>query len=208
MSSLFLYSECTHRSYPDLMPWSLLRFQQTGDIHFITFSCYRRRPLLQSSASRDYFEATLEHVRRWYGLCIIGYVVMPEHVHLLLTEPERRSLAIAIQMLKQVSGRKLAIPDKSPFWQRRYYDRNVRGTEELYNALNYIHYNPVKRGLAEQPSQWRWSSCRHHLTGDDGVIEIESVWTERKRERMAIVPTVSIMTEQKSPTLSQKTREG
>ena len=127
------------------MPWSLHRYQQTGDIHFITFSCYRRRPLLQSPASRNYFEATLERVRRWYGLCILGYVVMPEHVHLLVTEPERGKLAVTIQMLKQVVGKKLSPPDKSSFWQRRYYDRNIRVADELYNALNYIHYNPVKR---------------------------------------------------------------
>ena len=64
------------------MPWSLHRYQQTGEVHFVTFSCYRRRALLQSPHSRDLFEATLERVRRWYGMLVGGYVVMPEHVHL------------------------------------------------------------------------------------------------------------------------------
>jgi putative transposase len=120
---------------------------------------------------------------------------MPEHVHLLLTEPERGKLAVAIQMLKQIVGRNLSPPDKSSFWQRRYYDRNIRRTDELYRALNYIHYNPVKRGLVQKPDDWRWSSCQHHLTGVEGVVEVESEWTARKRERIGIVSTVRTLTE-------------
>jgi putative transposase len=61
------------------MPWGLKRYQHTGDLHFITFSCYQRRPFLAKRASRRVFEETLERVRRWYGLSIIGYVVMPEY---------------------------------------------------------------------------------------------------------------------------------
>ncbi len=190
------------------MPWSLHRYQQTGDPHFVTFSCYRRRLLLQPPASRDLLEATLERIRRWYGIFIMGYVIMPEHVHLLLSEPERTTLAVAIQMLKQIVGKKLSAADRSPFWQRRYYDRNIHRHDEFVNALNYIHYNPVKRGLVKEPDDWRWSSCRHHLTGVEGVVEIESEWTARKRERMGIFPTVRMRKGEDCPTLSQRTREG
>jgi putative transposase len=84
------------------MPWGLRRCQQTGDIHFITFSCYRRGPLLADPQARDTFVTTLEKVRRWYAPYVIGFVVMPEHVHLLLSEPERSNLAVVLQMLKQV----------------------------------------------------------------------------------------------------------
>jgi hypothetical protein len=65
------------------MPSGLKRYQQTGDFHFITFSCYRRQSLLEMPLAKRTFEQTLEQVRRWYGLFIAGYVVMPEHVHLL-----------------------------------------------------------------------------------------------------------------------------
>ena len=193
MSAVFLFFSWTTNLILFLMPWSLHRYQQTGDLHFVTFSCHRRRPLLKTPTSRNLFEATLERVRRWYGVYILGYVVMPEHVHLLLAEPERATLAVAIQMLKQIVGKKLSLPDKSPFWQRRYYDRNVHGRDEFVNALNYIHYNPVKRGLVTEPDDWRWSSCRHHLTGFEGVVEIESDWTARRRERMGIVPVVRLI---------------
>jgi putative transposase len=71
------------------MPWGLERFQQSGQLHFLTFSCYRRRPNFSNPHSRACFESSLERVRQSYGLCVYGYVVMPEHVHLLVNEPER-----------------------------------------------------------------------------------------------------------------------
>jgi hypothetical protein len=93
-------------SNPVSMPWGLTRYQLTGDIHFITFSCYRRALLLGSGPARDRFVVTLERVRRWYGFYFIGFVVMPEHVHLLLSEPERGNLAVVLQMPKQIVSRK------------------------------------------------------------------------------------------------------
>jgi putative transposase len=89
------------------MPSRLKRYQEAGHLHYVTFTCYHRNKYLNSASARDVFEQTLERVRRWYGLYIFGYVVMPEHVHLLLSEPERSSLAVALQMLKQISSRKL-----------------------------------------------------------------------------------------------------
>jgi putative transposase len=108
------------------VPRGLKRYQQAGDLHFITFSCYRRQPLLGAAQARRVFEQTLEGVRRWYGFYVTGYVLMPEHVHLLLSEPERGALAVALQMLKQIAAHKLRSPSASfPFWQARYYDFNV-----------------------------------------------------------------------------------
>jgi REP element-mobilizing transposase RayT len=63
--------------------------------------------LLDSPAARDTFARELERVRRWYGCFVTGYVVMPEHVHLLISEPERGKLSLVVQMLKQITSRKL-----------------------------------------------------------------------------------------------------
>ncbi len=139
-------------------------------------------------AARRVFEQTLERVRVWYGLTINAYVVMPEHVHLLLHEPERSSLSTVIQMLKQVVGRKLRAVERARFWQPRYHDRNVRTKGQFDAAFAYIHRNPVKRGLCAHPADWVWSSYRHHVAGVDGVVEVESIWTARKRERLGVVP--------------------
>jgi putative transposase len=64
------------------MPWGLRRFQQARCLHFVTFSCHHREPLLGASRAWDEFEGMFERARRWYGFYICGYVVMPEHVHL------------------------------------------------------------------------------------------------------------------------------
>jgi len=161
------------------MPWGLKRYHQTRQLHFVTFSCYHRKPLLADPQVRDTFVRTLETVRRWYGFWLIGYVVMPDHVHLLLSEPERKNLALVLQMLKQMVSRNLPpqvggqsyreakggdIPPQvsgdlqpQPFWQARYYDFNVWSEQKRVEKLRYIHRNPVKRGLVERP--W-WSGCK------------------------------------------------
>jgi putative transposase len=71
------------------MPDGLVRCYGKGDLHFITFSCYRRLPLLRSACARDIFVQELGKVRDETGFLLIGYVIMPEHVHLLVGEPKR-----------------------------------------------------------------------------------------------------------------------
>jgi putative transposase len=130
------------------------------------------------------FEAALERVRRTYELRVFGYVVMPEHVHLLLSEPHRDTLAVAIKSLKQGISRRL-IGKAEHFWQKRYYDFNVREHDKFIEKLRYIHRNPVRRALCAAPEDWQWSSFRHYATGAEGRVEIESEWTARQRERAA-----------------------
>ena len=188
------------------MPWSLQRFQQAGCLHFITFSCHHRDPLLADPHACEVFEQTLERVRQWYGFFVTGYVVMPEHVHLLISEPERGRLTLALQMLKQNSARQLRGPEGAPFWLPRYYDFNVWSDAKRVEKLRYIHRNPVKRGLVERPEDWAWSSFRHYATGVEGTVEIESHWTARKRDSWESCRRFNF--EVKAPTLSHKTRQG
>src|SRR5271165_6808433 len=101
-------------------------------------------------------------------------------------------MASAVQAIKQSVSRRL-IGDREHFWQARYYDFNVWTKRKRVEKLCYIHRNPVKRGLVEKPEDWPWSSFRHHLTGEESVVEIESLWTGRKRERMGTVPRVKII---------------
>ncbi len=166
------------------MPWGLKRLHQSGQSHFVTFSCYHRRPLFATAGTRRTFEAALERVRRMFGLRVYGYVVMPEHVHLLVSEPQRQTLAVALKSLKQGVSRRL-IGAVEHFWQKRYYDLNIRDYRQFLEKLRYIHRNPVKRGLCEKPEEWEWSSFRHYATGAEGRVKIESEWTARARERAA-----------------------
>jgi len=169
-----------------------IRYQQTEEFHFLTFSCYRRLPYLSAIAAMKLFEDALERVRRRYLFVIAGYVVMPEHVHLLVNEPKGALLSKAIQALKlSVTMRR---PER-PFWQAHYYDFNVSSHAKFVEKLRYIHRNPVnhpsdedlslgtpvKRGLVARPEDWNWSSYSHYQTGMRGTVEIESEWTARER---------------------------
>ena len=109
------------------MTRGLHRYQQAGDFHFITFSCHHRRPYLGCKSTRNLFESALERIRKRYGFVVLGYVIMPEHVHLLVNEPKNGTLDRAIQALKlSVTVRQ----KQRPFWQTRYYDFNVWNPEE------------------------------------------------------------------------------
>ncbi len=164
------------------MPKGLVRYQQCGCFHFLTFSCYHRQPLLECPAAYSVFEEVLEAVRLRYGFVIAGYVLMPGHVHLLVGEPLRASLSVAIQVLKQLTSRSLKRSGDSQFWQRRYYDFNVHSEEKRVEKLRYMHRNPVQRGLVARPEDWPWSSFRHYATGTRGTVEIESHWTAFQRD--------------------------
>jgi putative transposase len=133
---------------------------------------------------------SLERARQNYGLCVFGYVVMPEHVHMLVDEPEQGPLSRLMQSLKQSVARTLALRAEEPFWMARYYDFNVWSERKFVEKLRYIHRNPVTRGLVANPQDWEWSSFRHYSSGELGRVEIESQWTARRRERAGIFPTV------------------
>ena len=99
----------------------------------------------------------------------------------------------ALQMLKQNVARQMRLPDvDGPFWCERYYDFNVYSEKKYSEKLRYMHRNPVSRGLCVNPEDWSWSSYRHYLAGEEGIVEIESHWTAQKRERMGMAPIVSI----------------
>jgi putative transposase len=160
------------------MPQGLVRYHQTGNFHFLTFSCYHRLPYLTTPSAREAFEESLERMRIRYRFVVAGYVVMPEHVHLLLSEPQIGILSTAIQALKLSVTRQRS---ERPFWQARYYDFTVHSSEKTAEKLRYIHRNPVARGLVSKPEEWPCSSFRHYRNGERGRVEIESFWTAAAR---------------------------
>jgi len=169
------------------MPSRLKRYQTQGHEHFITFSCHHRAPYLNNDRARIVFEETLEKLRQRHQFFLYGYVLMPEHVHLLLSEPKLQSLATTISVLKGETSKRLK-GERAQFWQTRYYDFNVLTQAKYVEKLRYIHRNPVERGLADKPEDWPWSSFCHYLTGEPSRIEIESEWTWNRRERAATPP--------------------
>ncbi len=168
------------------MPSDLKRFHHSGQSHFVTFTCYRRHPHLKAPEACAAFVAALERARVRHQFRVYGFVVMPERVHLLISEPERGTVATAIQSLKVSSSMRTAEDRacgerRSPLWQKRYYDRNIRDYDEFVEKLRYIHRNPVNRELAANAEDWKWSSFRHYALREDCRVEIESQWTADKR---------------------------
>ena len=155
----------------------LRRYYGLGHLHFITCSCYRRLPLLGTVRARNAFVKILGEVRDRYQFQLVGYVVMPEHVHLLIGEPARGTPSTVMQVLKQRVSRKLrrrrrkkttgaqlplrfGATQETPnsFWQRRFYDFNVWSARKVGEKLKYMHANPAQRRLVHHPKDWPWSS--------------------------------------------------
>jgi putative transposase len=175
------------------MPIGLHRTYGAHHLHFVTCPCHRRLSLLGAARRRDRFLAILEQTRQRCRFVVVGYVVMPEHIHLLMSEPEAGTPSTVMQILKQRSARALLpkkkranarqrdlFDDDKPsraFWQARFYDFNVWTTKKRIEKLRYMHRNPVKRGLVESPEQWRWSSYRFYFLGEGGPVRVNEGWS-------------------------------
>ena len=175
------------------MPAGLKRYYGHGDLHFLTFSCYQRLPLLGTARARSLFVETLGKIRERYGFLLVGYVVMPEHVHLLISEPSQGTPSIVLKVLKQRVSRELrewrqcARAELLPqpftgdsdglerFWQPRFYDFNVYSAKKKREKLEYMHGNPVTRGLVEHPKDWPWSSFSFYARGEMGLVPVDLV---------------------------------
>jgi putative transposase len=114
----------------------------------------------------------LDETRVRWDFQVVGYVVMSEHVHLLVSEPAQATLAVAMQLLKQAVSRKSGAKGE-PFWMARYYDFNVYSAEKVREKIDYMHFNPVKRGLTYEGIDWRWSSARFYAGLGMGPVVIE-----------------------------------
>ena len=172
------------------MPKNLRRVTGRGDLHFITFCCYQRRALLGTVQARNMAVQILGEVRAKYGFALVGYVIMPERVHLLVGESRAVSPAKVVQVFKQRLSRRMREKEceEGPqsasrcngveeelrrFWQRRYYDFNVYTRAKLREKLEYMHANPVKEKLVEHPRDWPWGSWSFYEMGE-GLLEMDA----------------------------------
>lgn len=157
------------------MTKGLKRYYGQNHLHFVTFSCCKRLPLLSAPESRDVFVKILADVRERYKFALVGYVVMPEHVHLLMSEPKVGTPSTVLQVLKERVSRRLGHGSSPRLWQSRFYDFNVWSHKKKIEKLLYTHMNPVKRGLVAHPGQWPWSSFGFYQDGSNGLIRIDPV---------------------------------
>jgi putative transposase len=167
----------------------LRRYHTPGDLHELTFSCFHRISLLTNDPWRIALSRAIDAAGESCRVDLIAFVYMPEHVHLRVfpygikedvsdylaalkrpvavtskAELERDSKSNAL--LKRLAVRK-AGHDAFRFWQPGAgYDRNLETLAAITASMDYIHYNPVRRGLCTRIDAWRWSSARHYLSDD------------------------------------------
>jgi putative transposase len=174
------------------MPKGLRRRYGLGHLHSITCSCYRRLPLFASARAKNLFVKVLGEVRDRYGFALVGYVVMPEHIHLLISEPAKGTPSTVLQVLKQRVSRRIrrkprrrtsaaqlslgfdrADHSLPQFWQPRFYDFNLWSQKKFVEKLHYMHLNPVKRRLVSHPNDWPWSSFSFYARKENGLVRID-----------------------------------
>ncbi|MEW6050899.1 MAG: transposase [Candidatus Zixiibacteriota bacterium] len=169
----------------------LRHYDHLGTARFVTFSCYNRQQLLTNLVARETVLAELSRLRGVYRIRLLGYVIMPEHVHLVLLPPDDLRLGPTIGVFKTRSAHTILSWMRSDpqhawwiqrrasggaaVWERRCYDHNCRTPEIVIEKIKYCHDNPVKRGLADRPEDWQWSSCRWYLGQREGVLEIDGI---------------------------------
>ncbi len=160
------------------------RFHEPGDYHELTFSCYRRMPLLTNDEWRHLLARSLDQAIHGQSCRLIAYVFMPEHVHILVqptthevridlllkalkapfsTRIKRQLEDVDSPLLGRLTVRERPGVHRFRFWQEGGgYDRNLGSVKTVEAAIAYIHQNPVRRQLCDQPTDWRWSSARHY----------------------------------------------
>lgn len=157
-----------------------VNINEPGHAHELTFSCYRRFPFLKADRTCEWLAAAIDQARRDLNFAVWAWVFMPDHAHVIVC-PQSFPYDIAVirQRIKgPVARRAIAFlrahaPEWLPritrergqrservFWQSGGgYDRNITSKEALLSMIDYLHANPVRKGLVGRPRDWRWSSA-------------------------------------------------
>jgi len=172
----------------------LRHFDDFGTARAVNFSCYHRHRLLTDEPAIRIFLNECDAMRKHYDIAIVGYVIMPSHVHLVLVPRDHVNLGHAIGELKSRSARRilalwreLQAPvlgrllvrrrgiEQLVFWQGRCYDHNCWKLDGVREMIQYCHLNPVKAGLVADPGDWPWSSYRWYNDLPGIVLEIDGI---------------------------------
>ena len=146
--------------------------------HIVTFSCFKRRRLLDPDQAKAMVVSFLaSQLERQRGRCI-GFVVMPDHVHAAVWFEETGNLSRFVQQWKRRTSIEIRrhfenhLPNyaavlgvRDPVWQPKYHSFEVYSEKKLREKLDYMHMNPVRAGLVENPEDWRFSSAGFYLCG-------------------------------------------
>jgi putative transposase len=143
--------------------------------HFITTVTNVRGDWFVDDDVCRYLLELFEGYRAQQELDCLGYVLMPDHLHVLLRQTTEEGLVTkAIQGFKSVSSRKLRIANYPArlLWRTHYDDVPVPGSEAVTTKIKYMHANPVARGIVSAPEEYAWSSAREILGIEKGIVTL------------------------------------
>jgi putative transposase len=171
------------------------RYNIPGHAHALTFSCFQRQAFLSKDRSRTWLIEAIDRARSKLRFHVWAYVIMPEHAHLLVWPTEEvYDVSDILNSVKQsVSKRALIylrrhapafmfrLEDRQPngdvhyrFWQRGGgYDRNVYEPATIFGQIDYMHNNPIRRGLCAKPEDWFWSGAADYVGLRSGPLRID-----------------------------------
>jgi putative transposase len=181
----------------------LFKSHDPNIFHYTTSVCFKRVPVFRSEQACELFIEALAETRRRHPFKLVGYVVMPDHLHMILN-PLSRDISVVMGRIKSTSARaildwlresghvaslkKLAldVPQKKghthALWLKDFSSIDLWSPRFVRQKLNYIHLNPVRAGLCKHPSEWKWSSYRAYLPHESGSVPIEMDWRAYWRE--------------------------
>jgi len=157
----------------------LRHYNNLGTARFITFSSYRRGKYLLESGTPELIILYLKYAGKKYNIKYWAYVIMPEHIHLVMLPPDGTRLGLVIREIKSRMAREYfsskpnGINGQRIFWQKRFYDHNCRSPVTVIEKINYCHFNPVKRGLVRNPWDYRWSSYNWYQGEENVPFEMD-----------------------------------
>lgn len=151
-------------------------YQSQKHVHFVTFSCYKRRNHLQHDQAKRIVIGNLGSRLAAHEGCCLGFVIMNDHVHALVWFPKSHQISSFMNKWKELTSKRLKtflsqhfpnywsrIESSDPVWQPRYYDFNIWSRTKVEEKLDYMHLNPVRAGYVERAADWRWGSAPWYL---------------------------------------------
>ena len=188
----------------------LFKSDELNILHYTTTVCFKRVPVFRSEIACNLFINALAETRERCKFKLIGYGVMPDHVHLILN-PLNRNISVVMGRVKSTSARQildwlresrhatslkklaLAVPQARShthsLWLKDFSSIDLWSPRFIRQKLNYIHLNPVRAGLCKHPAEWKWSSYRAYFPHEPGSVPIEiderGYWEEDNQESAA-----------------------
>lgn len=159
----------------------LRHYDGCGTARFVTFNCYRNEACFRNPEACRLLLKHVKEVREKHHFKLISYVIMPDHVHLVLWPPDGMKLGLVVGEIKSKFARDYfstiatGIPEPRVFWEKRCYDHNCRSSQTTCEKINYCHNNPVRRKLVESPEDYIWSSFNWYQGKENVPLQLDEV---------------------------------